>query len=152
MVDMRRLARFTLIFAFLFAVFIVSPAFFNQQFAPYPLVKTGDILDLFTPLVLIPLYWVLFRVSRDKTPSEREVIIFLVLAAFWVEGQGMHLAANSIGHLTKGMSNSDANALTHFFDEILSHYLWHIGLAWLACPLCLSTASGSIRSSTSVRS
>lgn len=57
---MQRLARLTLIFAILFAVFIIAPAFLNGQFAPYPLLKSGDVLDLLTPLVLIPLYWLLF--------------------------------------------------------------------------------------------
>jgi hypothetical protein len=132
---MQLLARFTLIFAILFAVFFVSPTFLSEQFGPYPLLKNGDVIDLFTPLVLIPLYWVLFQVSRDKTPSQGEVIAFLVLAALWVEGQGMHLAANTIGHLTKDMIGSDVETLTHFLDEVLSHYLWHIGLVGLSALL-----------------
>lgn len=132
---MQRLARFTLVFAILFAVFIVSPAFLSQQFAPYPLMKNGDVFDLFTPLVLIPIYWILFELGRDRGPSPKEITAFLVLSAFWVEGQGMHLAANAIGHLTENLPGTDVESLTHFFDEVLGHYLWHIGLVGLSALL-----------------
>jgi hypothetical protein len=132
---MQRLARLTLIFAILFAVFIVGPAFLSMQFGPYPLIKYGDVWDILTPLVLIPVYWLLFQISRDHTPSQREMLAFLVLAALWVEGQGLHLAGNAIGHLTKALVGSDVDALVHFFDEVLSHYLWHIGLVGLSALL-----------------
>ena len=61
--------------------------------------------------------------------------VFLVLAAMWVEGQGMHLVANSIGHLTQALVGSDVETLTHFYDEVLSHYLWHLGLVGLSALL-----------------
>jgi len=129
---MNRLSRLTLVFSILFAVLIISPAFFNKQFGSYPLMKVGDVIDLFTPLILIPLYWLLFQVSGEKRPSLGETIVFLVLVAFWVEGQGMHLSANSIGHLLKEMKGSDVYILTSFYDEFLSHYLWHFGLVGLS--------------------
>lgn len=132
---MQRLARLTLIFAILFAVFIVGPALLSKQFAPYPLIKNGDVLDLFTPLVLIPLYWLLFQINSDHPPSQKEILVFLVLAALWVEGQGMHLVANSIGHLAQALAGSDVETLTHFYDEVLSHYLWHLGLVGLSALL-----------------
>jgi hypothetical protein len=132
---MNRLSRLTLVFSILFAVFIVSPALFNKQFGPYPLMKTGDVIDVFTPLVLIPLYWAMFQVRREATSTPRETVVFLILAAFWAAGQGMHLSANSIGHLLEGAQESDVYTLTHFYDEVLSHYLWHIGLVGLAALL-----------------
>ena len=124
-----------MIFSITFAALIISPAFLNKQFGLYPLMKSGDVIDIFTPLILIPVYWLLFQVSREKTPSPRETIVFLVLAAFWVEGQGMHLSANSIGHLLKEMEGSDVYILTAFYDEFLSHYLWHFGLVGLSALL-----------------
>jgi hypothetical protein len=132
---LQHLARFTLIFAIIFAVFTISPALLNQPFGPYPLLKYGDVIDLFTPLILIPLYWVLFRVKNDKRPDQREVVAFLVLAALWIEGQSMHLAANAIGHLTGEIADSNAATLTYFLDEVLSHHLWHIGLVGLSALL-----------------
>lgn len=132
---MSRLSRFTLIFSILFAVFIISPSLFNKQFGPYPLMKTGDVIDIFTPLILIPLYWVLFQVSPEKTLSPGESLVFLVLATLWVAGQGMHLTANSIGHLLKEMKGNDVYTLTSFYDEVLSHYFWHFGLVGLSALL-----------------
>ncbi len=132
---MQRLRSLILIFAILFAVFIIAPAFLSDQFAPYPLMKNGDVLDLLTPLVLIPLYWLLFQIHPHRPPSQKEMLIFLIFAALWVEGQGMHLAANSIGHLTQSYSGSELEQLTHFYDEILSHYIWHFGLVGLSALL-----------------
>ncbi len=108
---MQRLARLTLIFAILFAVFIIAPAFNSDRFAPYALMKNGDVLDLLTPLVLIPLYWLLFQIHPSRSPSQKEMLIFLIFAALWVQGQGMHLVANSIGHLTPLYSGSEIENL-----------------------------------------
>ena len=131
----RRLARLTLIFAVAFAVFVVTPAFLSGPFPPYPLMSGGDALDLLTPLVLLPLYWRLFRIASEPAPSGRQVLLFVVLAALWAEGQGMHLAANSIAHLTQDLADRPAGVLTHFYDEGLSHYLWHLGLVGLSALL-----------------
>ncbi|MBI5667570.1 MAG: hypothetical protein HZC41_06145 [Chloroflexi bacterium] len=128
-----RLSRLILLFAIAFAVLLIAPALLSQPFGPYPLMKTGDVVDLLTPLVLLPLYWLLFRL--DEPPSTRETLLFLVLAAAWVEGQGMHLSANSIGHLLQDATETDVYRLTHFYDEVLSHYLWHIGIVGLTALL-----------------
>ena len=63
---MIRLSRLTLIFAVVFAILIVSPVFLNQQFAFYALVKNGDITDIFTRLILIPIYGLLLQIDRAK--------------------------------------------------------------------------------------
>lgn len=133
--DAIRVARLTLVFSILFAAFIVSPALLGGPFGPYPLMKVGDVVDLFTPLVLIPLYWLLFKLGGDRPARKSETILFVVLAAFWVEGQGMHLSANSIGHQLSHAKGSDVYGLTRFYDEHLSHYLWHIGLVGLSALL-----------------
>jgi len=49
----------------------------------------------------------------------------------------MHLAANSIDHLLKGMEGSDIYNLTYFYDEVLSHYLWHFGIFGLSALVIL---------------
>jgi hypothetical protein len=58
--------------------------------------------------------------------------VFFMLAAFWAAGQGMHLSANSISNLMKGMESTDVYKLAHFYDEVLSHYLWHVGIVGLS--------------------
>lgn len=132
MLAMRRVARLTLLFAILFAVLLIAPAYLNRPFGPYPLLRQGNILDLLTPLVLIPVYWLLFEVTPDRPPGRRETVVFLVLAVLWVMGHSTHLAGNAIGHLAGESGGSDAAELTHFIDEDLSHYLWLLGIIGLA--------------------
>jgi len=97
--------------------------------------KNQDAVDLLTPLILIPAYWLLFQVHPGGKSGPRETLAFMVLAALWVEGQGIHLAANSIGHLTEAFTGSDAAALTYFYDEVLSHWMWHAGIIGLSLLL-----------------
>lgn len=132
---MKRLSFFILVFSIAFLVFFIGPPFLGKQFAAYPLMKNGDVLDIFTPLILIPLYWLLFQENGGKAPGLKESTVFIVFAAFWVIGQGMHLSANSIGHLLKGMEGNDIYILTNFYDEVLSHYLWHFGIIGLSSVL-----------------
>ena len=61
---MQRLAHLTLIFAILFAVFIIAPAFFGDRFAPYPLMKNGDVLSLSILWNWRRLFW-LSRLLRE---------------------------------------------------------------------------------------
>lgn len=131
-VNMKKLSLYVLAFSILFVVFFIGPPFLGQPFTVYPLMKIADVLDIFTPLILIPLYWLLFRMGREEAPSLAENVVFLLLAAFWVEGQGMHLSANSIGHLLENVKGSNVYNLTNFYDEVLSHYLWHFGIVGLS--------------------
>lgn len=132
---MNRLSRLTLVFAVVFAVLILTPAFLSSQFGPFPLMKVGDVTDLLTPIILLPIYWLLFCLDGSEPISLRAVIMFMVFAAFWAEGQGMHLSANAIGHLLEGATTQDAVQLTHVYDEIVGHYLWHIGVIGLSAVL-----------------
>ena len=123
-----------LVFALAFAFFILAPPFLGQPFPIYPDMHWADVLDVLTPLVLIPLYWLLFTDSGRLRRTLNAVVTFLVLAALWTEGQGMHLSANSINNLL-GEGSTSLNQLVHFYDEVLSHYLWHIGVAGLSVLL-----------------
>lgn len=114
-------------FAVAFVVMFLAPPFTPYKFPLYTQIAWADVIDMFTPVVLIPLYWLLLR---DAGPlSDRESILFAVLAAVWVEGQGIHLAANSIGHLVP--AGSPGYDVTEFYDENLSHYMWHAGIVAL---------------------
>ena len=132
---MRRLSLVILGFSIAFAVFVMGPPFLGYTFNPYPLMNIADIFDLFTPLVLIPLYWMLFRINRNTNASLKENLVFMVFTSFWVLGKGMQLTANSIGHLTANTAGSDVYNLTYFYDEILGHYLWHFGVISLSTLL-----------------
>jgi hypothetical protein len=96
-------------------------------------------MDLFTPLVVIPLsWWLLDGIGGLRG---RAFLAFLVVAALWVEAHGIHLAANAIGDaFTAGPDRdafyaTDAGALDHFLDEDLSHWLWHA--AWVALSVLM---------------
>jgi hypothetical protein len=95
---------------------------------------------LLTPLVLIPLYWLLFTDSARIVRDRAGMLVFLVLAALWVEGQAMHLAANSISNLF-GPGTTAVHALIHFYDEVLSHYLWHAAILGLSILLLIYAAT-----------
>lgn len=137
---MSRVSSLTLVFAVLSLVFFVALIALRIPFPLEPLMSYQDALDILTPVILIPLYWLIFRKAASGEPSRAEEIAFVTLAAVWVLGHGMHLAANAIsnglqGELLQPTSvPADAVALVHFFDEVLSHWLWHVGivgLAWL---------------------
>lgn len=129
---MRRFIPVIFIFSISFAIFLLLPPFLNKQFALFPLMKTADVFDIITPLVLIPLYWLLYKGEEKISPGTGEVLLFLILAAAWVEGHGIHLSSNSIGHWLKGIDNSSIKNLTDFYDEALSHYLWHASIMGLS--------------------
>lgn len=126
-----------LAFALAFAFFIIAPPFLGVPFGAYPAMHWADVLDVLTPLVLIPLYWLLFTDSGRIRRGLRLVVPFLVLAALWTEGQGMHLSANSISNLF-GTGTTEVHGLIHFYDEVLSHYLWHAGIIGLSIVLAFA--------------
>jgi hypothetical protein len=125
----------SLIFSIAMAIFVLGPPLLGYTFAPYPLMNIADILDMFTPLVLLPIYWLLFYLNGDNPSSIKANLILMVFAGFWVLGQSMHLAANSIGHLTENLNETDIYKLTYFYDETLGHYLWHFGVIGLSALL-----------------
>ena len=130
---MKRQSLIILVFAIAFTVFFIVPPFLSKSpFGPYPLMKAADVFDIVTPLVLLPLYWLLYRMGQDKPMTISGMVVFLVFTAFWAQGQGMHLAANSIHHLLEGMEATDIYKLTYFYDEVLSHYIWHVGIMGLS--------------------
>jgi hypothetical protein len=133
----------TLVFAVLSVVFFLLIIFFRIPFAPIPLMSVQDALDILTPLVLIPIYWILFKSTASVRSKPLEDILFMVFAAFWVMGQGMHLSANSISNLTEALAKKNVVditgtsifQLTYFYDEQLGHILWHLGVVGLAALL-----------------
>jgi hypothetical protein len=140
---MKRLSLLILIFAILSLVFFLLLIFLRIPFPLYPLMSYQDAIDILTPLVLIPVYWLIFRNVTRNNASFSSEIAFMVMSACWAAGQGMHLAANSINNLIGSLAKNqvidvtgtDIFRLTYFLDEHLSHYLWHIGVLGLATIL-----------------
>ena len=140
---MKRMSLLTLVFAVLSLVFLLLLVLFRIPFPLKPLMSWQDATDLLTPLVLIPIYWLMFRYSAGSRSTLAGEIAFLVLAVFWVLGHGMHLSANSISNLMEKLKNgggidatgTDIFALTYFYDEVLSHYVRDIGVLGLVVLL-----------------
>ncbi len=140
---MNRLSLLTLIFAVLSLVFFLLLIFLRIPFPLYPLMSYQDAIDLLTPLVLIPIYWLMFKSVARGGAGLADEMAFMVMSAFWAAGQGMHLSANSLNNLMGNLSKNqvidvtgtDIFRLTYFYDEHLSHYVWHIGVLGLAALL-----------------
>ena len=135
-----------LLFALAFALLLLGPPLLGQPFPGYPLMDWADVLDIATPLVLMPLYWVLFTDAGRVYRTLALTLAFVVLAALWTEGQGMHLSANSIGNLFGG-GTTQVHTLIHFYDEVLSHYLWHLGIISLSILLLAVSYSDPVSAS-----
>jgi len=129
-----RPSRITLIFAIAFAAVLIGPPVLGRgQFGPNPDLKWQDVLDLATPIVMLPTYWLLIRQPGWAPDLDRsELLLFLGLGAVWAQAQGMHLAANSIDNLLAGQTSAPTIQLIHLFDEIVSHYLWLLAIVGLA--------------------
>jgi hypothetical protein len=140
---MKRLSLLTLVFAILTAVFLQLLIFLRIPFSLFPLMSYQDAFDVLTPLVLIPIYWLLFKHAAGESASLAEELAFILGAALWVAGQGMHLSANSANNLAEALARNgvvditgtSVYSLLYFFDEHLSHYLWHLGVVGLAALL-----------------
>ena len=133
--------RLILLFAVCFAFFTLAPPFLGQPFPLYALMDWADVLDMLTPLILIPLYWLLFTDAGRMLRPRSLVIAFLVFAALWSLGHGIHLAANSINNLL-GPGATPVHELVQFYDEDLSHYLWTIATVALSILLLAPLVSG----------
>jgi hypothetical protein len=137
---MRRQGVLALTFAVAFIVLFLAPPFLPYRFPFYGLINWADVVDLATPLVLVPLYWLLLAEFAPPR-SVAWTIVFLVFAAAWVEGHGIHLAANAIGHLLKDHPGP-AHDLTEFWDERFGHWLWHSAALGLSALVLVAAARG----------
>ncbi|MGW8250150.1 MAG: hypothetical protein ACWGO1_05875 [Anaerolineales bacterium] len=140
---MKRLSLLVLVFAVVSVVFFLLLVFLRVPFPPYPLMSWQDAIDILTPLVLLPLYWLMFKFASRLPSSLWQEVAFMLLVALLASGHGMHLAANSIDNLIGSLAErgvidvheTGIYTLTYFYDELLSHFLRDIGL--LLLPLLL---------------
>jgi hypothetical protein len=135
----RRLPWALLAYALALAAFLLLPPVLHATVGPPGGFTLQEAVDLFTPIVVIPLAWWVLECLGGLRPVE--LLIFLIIAIVWVEGQAIHLATNAIGDVfVRGAARdafyaTEAGDLDHWFDEVLSHWLWH--LAWAALSLLI---------------
>ncbi len=131
-----------IVYAIALAAFLLAPPYLRSPAGPPRAFTWQEAVDLATPLVVIPLAWLVL--DRSGGLGRRGLVPLLVVAALWVEGQGIHLAANAIGD---AFARDDAEAfyrtvpgeLDLWLDETLSHWMWH--LAWVALSLLMLAAA-----------
>jgi uncharacterized membrane protein YqjE len=63
---MKRLSLLTLIFAVFTLVFILIVVFLRIAFPLYSLVSYQDVFGILTPMVFIPIYWLLFKHAASR--------------------------------------------------------------------------------------
>lgn len=123
-----------LAYAVALVVLLLVPPYLKASVGPPHAFTQQEAVDLLTPLVVIPLAWWVLELASDGL-DRRMWIAFLVVAALWVEGQAIHLAANAIGDAFPSPSAAETfyatvpGNLDLWLDETLSHWLWH--LAWV---------------------
>lgn len=124
------------------AAFLLVPPYLKVSVGPPQAFTLQEAADLLTPLVVIPLAWLVFDLAGGF--GRRGLAAFLVIGALWVEGQGIHLAANAVGD---AFSHDAAEAfyqtvpgdLDLWLDETLSHWMWHA--AWVAISILVLAAA-----------
>jgi hypothetical protein len=98
----------------------------------------GDWIDLVTPFAVVAA--AAFLLGLDAPAIA--LVIAVVGAVLYVDGHGIHLAANSIGH---EQLTGDAKDVTHFWDEEWGHAEWHLGWFVLVLAACLGESGRPVR-------
>jgi hypothetical protein len=136
-------------YAVALAVLLLVPPFLTASVGP-PTGFTGqEAVDLFTPLIVIPLAWYVFDLTGGL--GRVGLLAFLIIGAVWIEGQAIHLAANAVGDAvppdaTEAFVRTAPGELNHWLDETLSHWMWHI--AWVALSILLLAAATRTQSAS----
>jgi hypothetical protein len=117
-------------FSVAYAFFITAPSFLHQEFPLRSDMEWGDALDIATPLVVFAFVWLLVQRTLEDVDTPA-VLLLLAIALIWSQGQGMHLASNSISHEVPEGASGALPGLVHFYDERLSHYIWYAAVVAL---------------------
>lgn len=94
--------------------------------------KPADGVDLLTPVAVIAAAALVLGALGARGGA---LALALAAAILYVDGHGIHLAANSIGHEPL---SGDAEKVTHFWDEQFGHIEWHLGWFGLIAAFCLA--------------
>lgn len=124
-------------FSFSYFFFLTAPVVLRMNLGRGAMPTVGAMLDLLTPFVLIGLYGLLYLVdAQESLPNgplglSWSMILFAFFAILFAEGHSMHLTANSIGTFLTRVSGSGAYTIAYFYDEVLGHILWRLGVLGL---------------------
>jgi len=124
------------------AALLLVPPYLCRPVGPPQAFTLQEAVDLLTPLVVIPLAWIVFHLAGGL--GRGGLLAFLVVAALWAEGQGIHLAANAIGDAfplgeAKAFYETVPGDLDLWLDETQSHWMWHA--AWIGFAILTLAAA-----------
>jgi hypothetical protein len=114
-----------------FVVFALAVLAFHHL-PTIDLVRLGILIDLFTPLVVVGAAAAVLLAER---PHPLVVAFAFVAAVAYVEGHGIHLAANAINGAEPV---GEAGRRAEFWDERFGHVEWHLGWFGLLLAFCLA--------------
>jgi hypothetical protein len=92
----------------------------------------GDWIDLATPFAVVGAAAILLLALRAHMTA---LAVALLAALLYVDGHGIHLAANSIAAESL---TGEAEDTAHFWDERFGHLEWHLGWLGLIGAFCLA--------------
>jgi len=124
-------------FAVLYAFFDLAPSFLTHDVGHR--LTSGDVLNFFMPLAVLPPVWLVYAQLSAGVPALRRrmaTTVLFVATVLIADGHGMNLAANAVARQLQGHEGTGAWILDYFFDEDMGHLLAHGGLllatyAWL---------------------
>jgi hypothetical protein len=93
-----------------------------------------EVVDHLTPFAVIGSA-ALVLASLRAAPAA--IVLPLIAGVIYVDGHGIHLAANAIGNEDIPANLED---VVHFWDEVWGHIWWHLGWILLVASLCLAEA------------
>lgn len=94
--------------------------------------RLADWLDLLTPFAVIGPAVGAFVVAGWR--SVPVLVVFVTGAVLYVEGHGIHLAANSVAN-EQVAAGGPPSPVVHLWDEPVGHHLWFAGLALVVVGL-----------------
>ncbi len=92
--------------------------------------RWADWIDLITPYVVTGAAAGALRAARA---SRLTWMVFWFAAVLYTQGQGIHLAANSVGNAVPGQP-------AYLWDEHVGHYLWYSGFALIVATLAATVS------------
>lgn len=96
------------------------------------LLNLGIVIDAFTPLAVIATAAAVLLVDR---PPRLALVVGFLAALAYVDGHGIHMAANAINGADP---IGEAGDRAELWDETIGHIDWHLGWFGLLLAMCLA--------------
>lgn len=110
--------------------------------------RIADWIDLVTPFVVV---LPLLAFLASQRPPLRWWVVAAIGSVLYVQGHGIHLAANSVSNVKSG-GPADPGVIdaVHVWDEVVGHYVWYVGLAVVVAACAASVHARTVSIPTPV--